>query len=164
MPDRIDIVEAEVFRLIVERLRTVLILTEERCYETTEPLNAPQMPTGGDYFLSVSPGDSIFDEELAIGGQTNEIGTATVTYYSRIKLDRTMHDKEILRNVTRGLLPIKKKVLKTLQLHDLLDDSSKPFLRQFLMAVRSHRSKYDVDECLGWGGLDFKVSFDWDLS
>lgn len=165
---RIDVDQTTVLEALISRLKDRLQLSDSHCYETVNPLDPGPAPPGGDFFVTVSTGDGSFDEDMQIGGgedQLREECEVTVTGYSRIKLDRTGHDKKLLHDEIRGLLKaIKGKILKALVGQDLQDDDDNYFLRDHIRARRSSQPDHDREKGIGWISLTFVVSWDWDLS
>lgn len=162
---RIDTTQDVILTRIVARLRSYLGLPEHRCYETLEPLVDPPVPKGGDYFLTVSPGDGTFDEEMQVGGgqdQLTELSSVTVTGYAKIALDPGDQATQILHKVSRGMLPIKQGILSALAAHDLLDSSGNQILRSYMHALRSWRPRYDPDSKIAMIAVSFGTDFDWD--
>ena len=164
---RIDITQTVVVRRIVARLRDVLDLPDHRCYETLEPLVDPPIPKGGEYFLTVSPGDGRFDvpmQEAAGAAQLMELASVTVTAYAKIALDPGDRATEILHKVARGMLPIKGDILRALVGHDLVDEDGNTFLRAYLYAMQSWRPRYNADTKIAMIAVAFGTDYDWDLS
>ena len=164
---RIDVTQEKVITAIALRLRAELNLPESQVIETVEPLSPPKLPPGGDYYLTVSPGDGVFPEDLQDGGgdsQLNEEAEIIVTGLSRVKLDQTNSDKAVIHNAEQGLLPIKQLILKTLAGQDPALPSGDKFLRQFLLARRSTQPTYDEDAGVSFISVTFMASFDWDLT
>lgn len=164
---RIDVTQEVVLARIVARLRDVLDLPEHRCYETLEPLADPPIPKGGDYFLTVSPGDGRFDvamQEAAGAEQLQELASVTVTAYSKIALDPGDRATEILHKVSRGMLPLKRGILAALVGHDLLDEDGNSFLRSYLYAIQSWRPRYNADSKIAAVAVAFGTDYDWDLT
>lgn len=167
---RVDVTQDVVLDRFVERLRSALKLNEQQCYETLNAEEPPAVPIGGDYFLTVAPGEGDFiDGEQAVGNVT-ENWAVTVTIYSRVRLDQTDHDKQTLSLAGRGLLHVKKDILKALVGHDLSEEDDDTFLRQTLYAIRTTRPELVSKDgatrgmALAVMRIDFGVSFDWDLT
>jgi hypothetical protein len=165
---RIDVDQAVVLERIVARLRSALSLNERQVYETLSPDFLPRIPTGGDFFVAVSPLDGTFiDGEQVEDNITEEWGVA-VTAYTRIRLDSTDRDEKMLRDASRGLLTIKKRILRALVGQDLKTDEGSEFLRDLLFA--RHCRQPDAAEIpdgkipVGRITLEFGVHFDWELS
>lgn len=166
MPDRIDATQSLVVERVVARLREALDLSEGRCYETLEPLLEPEIPKGGDYFLTVSPGDGHFDEGMQDGGgraQLMERSSVTVTAYTKIRLDRGDHAAGILQEVNRGVLHLKRKILAVLVGEDLADEEGNLLLRHPLYALQSWRPRYLAKSGIAMIAVGFGTDFDWDL-
>lgn len=167
---RVDVTQEVVLDRIIERLRSQLALNDRQCYETLDPNSPPAVPTGGEYFLTVAPGDGEFPDGEQAAENITEDWSVTVTAFSRIHLDQTDHDKEVLRNASRGLLAVKKKVLAALVGHDLAEQDTDTFLRQLLYISRCGRPELVSRDGANRGialatlQLDFGVSFDWDLT
>ncbi|HWA98205.1 MAG TPA: hypothetical protein VG713_06915 [Pirellulales bacterium] len=165
---RVDVNQADVLRTVTEHLRRALDLNERTCYEVTEPLAPPAIPKGGDFFVTVCAGDGEFPEEMQVGGaedQCTELIELVVTGYTRLKLDQTDHETQLLHHDHRGLLEIKRRILKALVGVDAIDpESGATFLRQVITAAHSSRPAYDQKNQLGFISLSFRVSWDWDLS
>jgi hypothetical protein len=177
---RIDIDQATVLQAVIDRLQAALKLSDRQCYPTARPQDVPAVPIGGDYFVTVSPGGGTFDLEeqvpgvaateltAAIAGNVTESSDVTVTAYSRIKTDSTGHDRDMLMDATRGLLPIKKAILSAMCGQDLEDADGNTFLRQLIYAQGC--SAPDIVQLPGseatYGRLSimFGVSWDWDLT
>ncbi len=167
---RIDITQDVVLERLVARLREQLKLTKQQCYETFDAFSPPIVPKGGQWCVAVSPANSGFvvGEQAALN--FTEEWTVTVTVYTRLALDPADHAEQMLRAPGRGLLVLKRKVLKALVGHDLLDADGNTFLRQPLYAIRAHRpvvaERVGSRErtFLGLQSVDFGVDFDWDIT
>lgn len=164
---RIQVTQNTVLAAVVARLRTVLSLPDNRCFETTNPLSAVPTTRPAHWFVTVCAGDGIFDEGMQDGGgqeQLMEDAETIVTVYSPIKLDRVDHDHALLQDESRGLLELKRLVLATLVNHDLENDDGDTFLRQLIPAKHATKPEYDPDKGIGWLSIAFRTSFDWELS
>jgi len=160
---RLDIQQDEVIERIVARLLAYLELGTRQVFETLEPLAPPTIPKGGPYFVTVSPGEGDFIEGEQAPGNITEEWYVTVTAYSRIRLDSTDHDQKLLRDASRGLLILKKKLLAALVGQDITDTGGDTFLRQLLFAKRAERPRHDRDKGIAWISVTFGVHFDWEL-
>jgi hypothetical protein len=163
---RIDITQDVVVERVVARLRDVLDLPDSRCYETLEPLIDPQIPKGGDFFLTVSPGNGHYDVGMQNGGgrdQLMEQSSVSVTAYTKIRLDAADRATKLLHEVHRGVLPLKKKILDALVGVDLEDAEGNTFLRQPLYAMQSWAPRYNQDSGIAAIAVAFGTDFDWDL-
>lgn len=161
--------EQTILAAVVQRLQDALLLPDGRCFLTVEPLSGAGAPAGGDYWLTVSPGDSDFDQGLQYGGGANQVtenATCIVTGYTRIRLDPTARDDRLLKDLQKGLLPIKQKILAAMLADpaQLTDELGNPLLRSFITAIGSQKPNHDRDKGVGWVGVVFSIPFDWDLS
>jgi len=167
---RVDVEQVDVFEALVLYLRRALGLNDRQCYETLDPYS-PTIPKGGDYWVTVAPGEGQYDVEHQIGGgedQLTEESVVTVTAYTRIKLDSTDHDENLLRDARRGVFVLKHKILKALVGADI-PKGSDTFLRQLLYARHAHAPQIlegskDNRLRLACISIDFGVDFDWDLT
>lgn len=167
---RVDVEQADVFEAVTLHLRRALGLNDRQCYETLDPYS-PKIPKGGDYFVTVAPGEGQYDVEHQIGGgedQLTENSVVTVTAYTRIKLDSTDHDEKLLRDARRGVFVLKRKILKALVGSDPTIGGNE-FLRQLIYARHAHapqilEASTDNRLRLACISIDFGVDFDWDLS
>lgn len=164
---RSDVTYNEMIEAILRRLRTELGLNERTCYETLHP-TAVSIPPGGEFFVSVSPGDGEFPEGHQIGGAENqctEDGTIVVTMFSRMQLDGADYAPSMLRDESKGLMEIKRLVLKALVGWDATTaDDESTFLRQLITVLSSTAPMYDEKNGYGFLSLTFRAGFDWDLS
>lgn len=148
---------------VVAKLQADLGLDPRRCYLTVEPLMPPKMPPA-DWWVSVSPAESNFPEDMQLGGgyeQLTEYLGVAVTAYSRIRTDSTDHDEYLLVDSERGLLALKARILKSLAQRDLVDKTGEPFLRQLVLVTSSSRPYFDGQNGVGWITLNFSVPYDW---
>ena len=149
------------------RLRDQLALTDRQCYETLEPITTPTIPAGGDYLVTVSPGDGRFPAEYQIGGGSAtcvEETSVTVTLYTRTRTDQTDHAERLFHDETRGLMVLKQKVLKALVGHVLTDIDGNELLTQHLYAMQSWRPRVDQQSNLAMTAVGFGVDYNWDLT
>jgi len=78
--------------------------------------NQPPMTAGSICFL-VGPGDGLFDQDLIEGGgaaQATFKGEIIVGIYTPIQIDIAQRHDHALKDATRGLLPLWRKVVKAL--------------------------------------------------
>jgi len=161
---RVDVTQDAVLNRLVEHLREALGLDKRQVYETLEPTAPPIIPKGGPYFVTVAPGAGQFvTGEQQIHNVTEE-WSVVVTGYTRIKLDSTDHDEKVLRDAKRGLLEIKRLLLKALVGQDLTTKYSEEFLRNLLYARNVTNPQHDRTKGIGWISIEFGVDFDWDLT
>jgi len=170
---RVDVTQSVVLQRVVARLRDQLSLDPRQCFESLQAESPPEIPPGGNYFLSVSPGSGQFWPEEQVAGNITEQWGVVVTGYARIQLDSVNHDDRILHDDVRGLLEIKHKILKSLCGHDLLTADGDTFLRQVLYATSAGQPQIGSpisngqprrDMYIGWISVAFGVDFDWDIT
>ncbi len=167
---RIDVTQATVLERIVERLRSELDLPEQRCYETLDADSPLVVPPGGEFFITVSPGEGQFvPGEQAVGNVTEE-WRVNVAVFARIHLDQSGRDLEVLLRAGRGMLAIKRDVLAALVGHDLVDDDGNTFLRNllYIMSVAAprvmERGRESGALTLYQMTIEVGVEFDWELT
>lgn len=163
---RVDVDQDQVFAAIIALLRTDLGLEESQCYETLYP-ESPAVPPGGEFFVTVAPGPSVFDEEMQVGGgaeQCSEDMQVIVTIYTRTHLDQTDHDHQLMHHETVGFSALKKRVLKSLVDADPQIPSGDEFLRQTIKVISADKPEHDRKQGIAWMGIYFRVAWDWDLS
>ena len=168
---RLEAIQDKVLIAVRDHLQTDLALNESQCYLTIDPMN-PKIAVGGDYWLAVAPGDGRFDEDIELGGvveQCLEDSVVSVWGYSRIHVDQTNHDEMLLTDPVRGILAIKRKILKSLSGVDLTIEGE-PFQRALLMPSYAHAPEVgmiDLDDDaalpIAIVGVQFRSPFDWDL-
>lgn len=170
MPTRVDITEDEAITRMVAHLRATLDLNPSRCYETVSPDQLPKVPSGSDYVLTVSPGGGSFgDIQEQFGGQCCEEVDAIVTAFVRVNLDPTNSDEMLLHEVKRGLLLIKRLILKTLVGVDLQRANAEYFLRDLIYAKSSSPpmiGEHGQNRTITVGSIavTFGLKFDHDLT
>lgn len=168
---RVDVEQSVLSARLTAWLRDQLALPPNRCYETIDPLGVQAAP-GGEYWISIAPGDGQFDESFQEGGgedQLVEDAVFTVTAYVRIHLDQTGRDEKLLRDAGRGLLSIKKVLLKALASADLATEDGDTFLRSTIKIVSASRPQILQENrsggaYLGVIQIDCRASFDWNLT
>ena len=163
---RSDITQSNVLTSIVAILRNALSLSDRQCFETLEPLAPPVIPKGGDFFVTVAPGEGIFvDGEQAAGNCTEE-WSVIVTGHSRIVVDSADHDEKLLQDTTRGLLVLKARILAALVGAEPTSGGNE-FVRDLVFAQRAERPQAGfMKNSANVASLSiyFGVNFDWDLT
>jgi len=159
---RADVTQTDVLTAIATKLRSELNLTDRTCFVSLEPYPIA-IPKGGDYFVTVAPGDGVFVEGEQYPGNCTEEWTIIVTAFSRMMLDSTDHDLKVLQETTRGLLILKAKLLEVLVGADPTSGGN-TFVRNLIFAQRAERPAAGQDNILAWISLDFGVHFDWNLT
>lgn len=167
MTARIDTTPEIIIEAMLTRLRTVLRLDPSRCYYTADSLRYAQIPKGGDFWIEVSDGGGQFDPAQQIGGgddMCTESCLVMVTGYSRVLLDAGSRMDRRSTDPRRGLFGLKRRILKALVEHDLLDEDGNTFLREPLHAVRATPLDWSKEKNIGSVSVGFHVEFDWDLA
>ena len=160
---RVDISQADVLTAISARLVSQLSLDAALVFEVVNPMAPPPVIPGSDTFLTVAvgAGDFLIEEQATV--QCAENADFTVTGYCKISLDDPGRESIFLKDSTRGILPLKRRILKALIGHDLVSGSNN-FLRDLLYAKRAGAPDYDPEKLVGWCSITFGVHFDWDLT
>lgn len=161
---RVNVTQEVVLTAVVDRLVAQLAINANRCYVSTQPLST--IPPGGDYFVTVSLGDGQFDAEIQEqhAVQLQEQTEVIITVLTRMHLDRADRDIYLLTDDTRGLLTIKRLILKALVGHDLVEGAGDTFLRRLVAVKYAEKPQYDPEKMVGWLSIHFAVDFDWDLT
>lgn len=178
MPTRIDTNAVDALTAILTRLKSAMVsdpdnpnsatLGDRQCYAVARPEDVTSVPPGGNYFLTVALGGGTFNDAEQIPQNCTEDGEFTVSIYTKIKTDSAGHDGYLLTEASRGLLPIKRLVLKALVGKDLQNANDYLFLREWIKALRS--TPPDIvkapndDLPLGRLQITFALRFDWDLT
>jgi hypothetical protein len=169
---RIDVSQVDLIEAVLLRLQTFLDLDDRHCYLVARSQDAPLAPPGGDFWATVAISGGMFSEEEQDYKQCTEDCEVAVAAYTRIKLDSTNHDEQLLLDASRGLIAIKRKLLRALVGHDLIhgtpvDEYSDTMLRWICHARQA--SAPDIveigNEGVLWGRIEvtFGVPFDWNL-
>lgn len=174
---RVDVDQAAVLDAVVAQLigncalPAGAQLTDKTCFIT----NYPELPTPAtdDVMITVSPEGGTFQPELFIGGaqkQCTENSGILVSIWSRFKAERQFRDRQILCDEARGLLKIKKSVLRCLAGADLQANyppgtgGTNAFLRQWLIPTQAFAPDHPKDEPYAGLTIRFSADFDWDLT
>lgn len=133
----------------------------------------PILPAGGlvgEFTYILSPGESSFDAGMFDGGGTNQLMDdmqVGVTVVTRVHLDPTNTDAELLASSARGMLEGKRRALYALAGQGLTGSP----LRELIRPVGSTRPEVgrldgEGDDSLpiAWQTVLFSVPFDWDVS
>jgi hypothetical protein len=156
---RSDIAQTDVMTAIVALLRSELNLNERQCFLSLEP-GSPTIPMGGDFWITVAPGDGMFvDGEQATPNVTEET-IVTVTVFARMMRDSTDRDTKMLQDTTSGLLVLKGRVLGVLVGADP-ESGGNTFVRDLIFAQRAGRPGVGPQGVAAWLSIDFGVNFDW---
>ncbi len=166
-----DVTQDQVMLAFLLKLRTDLSLQESTCYEVEHPDLAPQEITQGDVVITVCPGDGTFPIEEQASVQLAEDSDVIITWFTKIALDRQSRITNLLHDPNRGILPWKRRILKSLLPttaaaggNRLLLPTGANFTRGEIFVKSYHRANWDKDKMIGWASLVFGVNFDWDLT
>jgi hypothetical protein len=165
---RVDATQSEILTAVKTRLQSFLGLGARHCFLVARARDITTIPPGGDYWITIAPSPGSFHEAEQDYAQCTEDAEVTVAAYTRIKLDSTGHDYQLLLHASRGLIPIKRKLLQALVGHDLqINEAGDTCLRWVCHARRSGgpdivRAGDDGVYC-GRIQVDFGVPFDWEL-
>lgn len=157
--DQIAVLNAVVARLIAQ----VSGLNASTCFISDSP--EPPAASQNNLFVTVAPVGSRFDEEAQVGAGAAELieyAGVSVTIWSDMKLDRNEQAKYLLTDASRGLLAVKKAILKALVGHNL-QVSGGDGLVAYMRAVNCSPPGY-TQGGLGRMTLMFSTEFLWDLS
>jgi hypothetical protein len=157
---------------------TVLERVVARIIEAVPPLNAttcflsldpePDQRLSQNLFCTVSPMGGEFDQGALAGGGFHtpfENSGVIVSVWSAMALDRPEHAAKVLNDATRGLLRIKRKLLRALTGHDLLDADGNGILIDLMAPLQAqHPRAGSSHEKLTGFSLTFSTNFEWDLS
>lgn len=158
--------QVDVLAAVVTRLKAAVseLDGDSLCYVSDYP--APPEQAINDLFATVSPSDGTFDVDLQEGAAANDVreyAGVLVTVFSKMKLDRHGRTDSLLSDATRGLLPLKRKILKALAGHRLQDGSGNDLTVNYLFAQKASAPRWDADAKLGVMSLYFSTDFLWDL-
>lgn len=160
--EQADILDAVVARLVDQ----VDAVSEKTCFIAITPV-PPYFPAD-NIFVTVSTTAGTFPEDLLVGGGINQCTERTgvlVTIFSRKRTDRAGQDREVLNEETRGLLRLKRAVLKALTGHDLQWQQSN-VLRSLLLPTESSPGEpVDAEgNKMTAISIRFSIEFDWNLT
>lgn len=163
--DQVDVLQAVVSRLI----REVDKFTDTNCFLTAEPPDEPPANVRNNLFCTVSPTNGQFDQGVHEGGGINttfEDAGVEIVIFNAVKLDRVGHDSALLTEASRGLLVLKKQILKALSGHDLQDGNGEEILINLMAPLLSKnpRSSKGKEGAVGDLSLQFSTDFEWDLT
>lgn len=159
--DQLTVLQAVMARLIAE----VPTFNASSCFLADD--TEPNLSYESNLHAVVTPMGGTFDEEWMVGGgaeQCKEDTGAIITVWSQMKLDRKQRIETSLMNADRGLLPIKKAILKAFTGHDLVDIHGNQLLTALMMPVSAkHRRRANEGKSIGFS-LSFSTDFLWDLT
>ena len=161
--DQVTVLDA-----VVARLRASLseFADPTTCFVSDTPW--PSVEVNDNLFCTVAPMSGQFDGELPIGaGQQGivESSMVQVTVWSRLMLDRLERADIQFSDDPRGLLSLKKRVLKALAGTQLFDTGGNPLLIEWMRPIRSlHPPAKQHEDDFSSFAIQFESTFDWDLS
>lgn len=127
--------------------------------------DGPPASVAESSFLAVCPGDSQFPEDVQSGAvpiTVEEIGTAEVTIYSSMRLDRTGSMPAAVWDETEGLLELKRRVILALAGADLTGDNALPLLSQLIPVRTADKPRKDSTGRY-YLKVVFGICYFWDL-
>lgn len=162
---RNDTTQADVLDAVVRRLiDRIDSLSDKNCFLAVLPDGSPYRPAD-NLFVVVSPTGGRFS--LVEGGGPSQCSEQTgvlVTIFSRFMANRHERDRDALADETRGVLTLKRQILRALTAADV-EVEGQPCLRDLLVPTESTPpDPAHGDERLVQIGLKFEFSFDWNLS
>lgn len=143
--------------------------TEATCLISDEPW--PSVEVNDNVFCTVCPLSDTFTPDDTVGGSDQgviEVSSFRVTVWSRIALDQLEREGSAFLDAERGLLPLKKAVLRCLAGKQIFSDypaNEVPLLIEYCRPVSAHHppSKQHHDDFSSFG-ITFEAPFYWDLA
>jgi hypothetical protein len=156
--------QVTVLQAIVERLRSQVaqLSSESTCFLSMDP--EPCHEERQNLYATVAPMSGRFDDEIFDGSAyANELAGVVITVWSMMKLDRPGGDVRMMTEDARGLLNLKRAILKALKGHDLLDgEGHKILVRPMRPLNAGHPQRHEEEQ--GSFSLSFSTDFIWDLT
>lgn len=162
-----DSEQAEVLAALVKLLiDKIPALSTKSCFLTVLPV-PPHLPSD-NLMVTVSPNGGTFPEEFTAGGgefQCTEDTSAIITILSRFQANRPGHEQALLSDQARGMLRMKKLILKAVTGKNLTSTVDANLVLRNLMAPRqSSTPEYVGDEQLAQIGITVSLMYDWALT
>lgn len=162
-----DTEQAAVLDALVARLiDQIPALSTKNCFLSI--LEDPPNYASDNVFLTVAPSAGIFPDEFQDGGgehQCTEETGAVISIFSRFQANRPGHERALLSDFARGILRMKRLVLKALVGQNLTStDDANYVLRDFIKAKKSSFPAYVGQEQLVKVAIEFSTVFDWNLT
>lgn len=157
--------QIEVLEAVVARIRSQLEQFDEDnlCFLSVDP--DPCYEVFQPQYITVAPAEGGLDDGIFDGsGSTNELSAVEVTVWSQVKLDREGADVEMLETDDRGLLVIKRQILRALSRHMLLDPEGNMILVRPMRLLHAAYPKHRNDDDRGNISMTFSTDFIWDLT
>ena len=116
-------------------------------------------------FITVYAGGGTFDQGALVGSVVDEDAIVAVKIWHRSEIDNKGHSGESLFQADDGLIPLKRRVLKSLTNKMLTGTDSMQIATETIKPQSSGEpSTSDGDNPLDTLALSFAVKFEWDLS
>ncbi len=166
--------EDAVLEAIVARLRSRIteFRNENTCFVSLDP--EPEEEQRQNIFATVSPADGAhYDQAQFIGAGNDgvrEISGFTVTVFSGMKLDRPDEQRQLLLHEQRGLLKLKRDILRALLRNDdgsgwmPTNSSGASLLTDFIAPVSAGFPRASASGKYGMLSVTFSANWVWDLS
>lgn len=155
--------KAEILAGILRFYRTQFSLPEESVFPTVQPLAAPAVQPGGDFWISVCVDDGTFPFEEQDDEQLLERCGFIVTAYIRMELDWVARDVQFLSEPHRGALKLQQQLLRIVG-NPLKDTDGIGTIASRVFASGTIRPTYDSEQRVGWTGIRIAIEFDWHIA
>ena len=156
--------QIKVLEAVVKALRDAIpqLQGENTCFLSMDP--EPLHEERQNLFATVCPMAGRFDDEIHHGSDyANELSGVLITVWSGMKLDRPGGDKMMMTESARGLLSLKRLILKALNGLELKDKEGNTIVCRPMRPLNAgHPQRRDEDK--GSFSLSFATDFIWDLS
>lgn len=163
---RIDSEQADVLdSVLAQLLLDIPNLSSKNCLISIDPDPPYKVPE--NFFLTISPANGTFPPELVDGGGENqcmEESGVVVTSFSRFMANRPGQEREALSDFTRGILRMKRLILKSLTNADLTFNGNFITRDPPTPKFSSFPTWVDADKTLLKLSLEFRISWDWALT
>lgn len=157
-----DATKAEVFDALLRFYRQRLGLPEDAVFPTTQPLAAPVIRPGGDFWVGIAPGDGQVPFEEQDDEVLRENTAATVMAYIPMQLDPQGRDATFLFDPQRGAFALQAKLLLIVG-QELTDENGVGVIASRVFATGTIKPDYDAVERIGWVGIRIGLEFDWKI-
>lgn len=145
---------------------SIPVLSTKNCFISILE-DPPQMPSD-DVFVTVAPTAGDFPEEFQDGGgpnQCTEYTGAIISIFSRFQANRPGQERDALSDFARGILKMKRLVLKAVVGKNLTSAADgNQVLRELIKAKKSSFPAYVNNEQLVKVGIEVSTPFDWNLT
>lgn len=155
---------------IVKKLRASITEFEQENLCFVSDKEWPTVALHENLFCTVCPKSAEFEDGLIIGGGMDgvkEIGVFAVSVWSRISTDQLEHSEHAFLDDERGILPLKKAVLKALAGQQLYSDpdNTLQLLTEYLRPSHvTHQPIAESEDDFSSFSIIFIGPFYWDLS